>query len=542
VKIVLTCFLIMLLMACNPSSDTTPPTAPQGFNAVVGDTKINLQWNANSELDLANYVLKWGLQASQLTNQSTISKDQTAFSVTGLTNGTTYDFILQAVDNVGNTSSGTNIVSATPIFIDITSPRILSSIPARNATNLAINTQLQLTFSEAMNVATVTTSSSNLTLGAATWSAGNTIVNFVTPVLKNDTAYMVLIDGKDLAGNSLSGATTLQFSSVPAAPTLTSSTPINNTLDVSIASKITWHFSKPMNKTSLETAFSSVPSIACTWVWIDADQTATCTPTANLAFLTEYTLTLASSAKSASDIALTSPFVSHFTTVKDTVKPALTSYSPSDPETFATAFDAPIVLNFSKPMNQTSVQNAFQSQPSIACVWTWTTPSSASCQPSGRLEQRITYAITLGIAATDLAGNNLQTAYGFTFRVGDAPPKVIRATPSSGFSFESVSTPIVITFSEQMQKVLTSNAFLVRVGGAVKAGTITWNSDCGLFSGTTPTWTKCTQLTFTPTTPYPNANTVIWSISTSATDSGELLSLENEVTGSFQTEPRNGGP
>ncbi len=536
-KIKLTCFLIMLLMACNPSPDTTPPVTPQGFNALTGDTTISLQWNANTELDLAHYILKWGLQASQLPNQSTISKDQTVFSVTGLTNGTTYDFQLQAVDNAGNTSSSTNILSATPIFIDITSPRILLSIPARNATSIVLSTQVQLTFSEAMNTASLTTSSSNLILGAATWSAGNTTVNFVTPTLQNDTAYTIVIEAKDLAGNGLSGATTLQFSSVPATPTLTSNAPINAALDVPIASKITWHFSKPMNKTSLETAFSSIPAITCTWQWLDSDQTAICTPAANLAFLTEYTLTLAPSAKSADNIALANPFISHFTTVQDTVKPALTSYSPSDPGTFATAFDAPIVLNFSKPMNQTSVQNTFQSQPNIACIWTWITPSSASCQPSGRLDQRITYTITLGIAATDLVGNNLQTAYSFDFSVGNAPPKVIAFSPKGGFGFVGVNTPIVITFSKEMQKILTETAFQVRVGGFVITGTKTWNSSCAFFSSI---WVKCTQLTFTPNPPYPIGSVVSWSISTSAIDNSEFQSLENEVTGSFQTTPTIG--
>lgn len=537
-KIVMACFLTLALMACNPTSDTTPPATPLGLTASVGDTKINLSWNANTEIDLANYILKWGVHANQLTNQSSLPKDSTEFSVTGLTNATNYDFAVQAVDNAGNISSSTTVVSATPIFIDITSPRLLTSVPAKNSSNIAVNTQVQLTFSEAMNIATVTTSSSNLTLGTATWSAGNTVVSFVTPTLQNQTAYMIVIDGKDTSGNGLSGATTLQFSSVPAAPTLTSSAPINNAIDVPIASKIVLHFSKTMNQTSVESAFSSTPSIACTWVWTDSDQTATCTPNANLAFLTEYTVTVSSSAKSTSDIALTNPIVLHFTTVQDTIKPALTSYAPSDPGTFATTFDAAIVLNFSKAMNKTSVENAFSSSPNIACNWTWTTPSSASCQPIGRLTERTTYTVTLSISATDLVGNNLQTAYGFTFSVGNAPPKVISFSPTGKFGFESLNAPVVIHFSEQMHKTLTENAFLVRVNGFIKTGTITWNANCTFFSST---WVNCTQVTFTPSTPYPTGSVVTWSISTSATDNAEQQSIENMVTGSFQTIPTTGG-
>jgi Bacterial Ig-like domain/Fibronectin type III domain len=540
-KKLLTCFLIALLMACDntpANTDTTPPTMPNGFKATPGNATIKLEWTANTESDLEKYTLHWGSNAAEQNAVETIVSPKTSFDLTGLINGTTYFFKLEASDKTGNTSSSTSLKSAIPTAPDTTVPTLTLSIPALNASAVPLSTQVQLTFSKTMNINTVTTSSSNLTLGTAVWSAGNTVVNFVTPTLQNDTTYTILLNGKDSTGNNLGGATTLQFSSVPAAPTLTSSTPINNAIDVPIASKISLHFSKPMNKTSIESAFSSNPSVTCIWLWTDSDQTATCTPNANLEFLTEYNLTLASSAKSASDVALANPFLLHFTTVQDTIKPALTSYAPSDPGTFATAFNAPITLNFSKAMNQTSLENAFSSSPNIACTWTWTTPSSASCQPIGRLTERTTYTVTLSISATDLIGNNLQTAYGFDFSVGNAPPKVISFSPIGKFGFESLNTPVVINFSEQMHKTLTENAFLVRVNGFIKTGTITWNANCTFFNST---WVNCKQMTYTPSTPYPTGSVVTWSISTSATDNAEQQSIENMVTGSFQTIPTTGG-
>lgn len=530
-KKLLTCFLVTLLMACNNTpADTTPPTTPDGFKATPGNATIKLEWTANTESDLEKYTLHWGSSAAEQNAVETIVSPKTSVDLTGLTNGTTYFFKLEAVDIKGNTSSSTSLKSAMPTAPDTTAPTLISSIPALNTSAVALNTQVQLSFSKAMNISTLTVSSNNLSLGAATWSAGNTVVSFVTPALQNDTTYTILIASKDLAGNNLGGATTLQFSSVAAAPILTSSTPISNAINVPITSKISLHFSKPMNKTSLETAFSSIPAIACAWVWTDSDQTATCTPTANLTFGTKYDLSVSSSAKSAAGVALVNPFVTNFTTVQDTVKPALVSFTPLDTATNV-LYNSAIVLNFSKAMNQTSVQNAFQSQPSIACNWTWTTPSSASCQPSARLDQFSAYKITIASDAIDLVGNSLQAAYGLSFTTGNAPPKIISVTPQNNSMNVAINTPIVITFNEQMDRVATDVVFKVFVGTTQKIGSIQWNPEC---IATLTFSLNCTQLTFTPSTPYSFLSVVTWKVGADATDSS-FVAVEAEIVGGFQT-------
>jgi methionine-rich copper-binding protein CopC len=531
-KKLLTLLLVALLAACNNTpTDSTAPATPNGFKATAANAAVKLEWTANTEPDLEKYTLHWGSTASQQNATEVIAANQTSFNLTGLNNGTTYFFKLEASDKTGNTSNTTNVLSATPTAPDTIAPTLVSSIPALNTTAVPLNTQVQLTFSEAMNISSVTVSSNNLTLGTPTWSAGNTVVNFATPALQNDTTYTILIAGKDLAGNNLGGATTLQFSSVPAAPTITSITPANNATDVLVSSKITLHFSKSMNRTSFETAFSSTPSIACTWLWTDSDQTATCTPNANLAFLTGYDLTIAPSAQSAAGVALASAFTGHFTTVQDTVKPALVSFLPLDTATNV-LYNSAIVLNFSKPMNQTSVQNAFQSQPAMTCNWTWTTPSSATCQPAQRFNEFTQYQITLGISATDLVGNPMQAAYGFGFSVGKAPPKIISVTPASNAINVPTNTPIVITFNGVVVKETAEAALQVKVGTTIKTGSFTWNSECVSIGGTF--YVGCKQMTFTPSSPYPTSSVVTWSVGTGVTDFTNL-NMENEVVGGFQT-------
>ena len=159
--------------------------------------KVKLEWVANTEPDLEKYTLRWGSNAAQQNATETIAKTQTSFDLTGLTNGTKYYFKLEATDTTGNISSSTNLLSATPTAPDTTAPTLISSVPSLNASVVPLNTQVQLTFSKAMNISTVTASSGALTLGTPTWSAGNTAVSFVTPALQNDTTYTILIAGKD---------------------------------------------------------------------------------------------------------------------------------------------------------------------------------------------------------------------------------------------------------------------------------------------------------------------------------------------------------
>jgi Bacterial Ig-like domain/Fibronectin type III domain len=525
---ILICFLMVVLVACGsaPTPDTTAPSTPQGLKATARNAAVNLEWIANTEPDLEHYVLRWGSSAAQQNAKETMSKTQTNFELTGLTNGTTYYFKLEASDTTGNTSSGSSLLSATPNTPDRTAPSVTSSVPNFNAIGVALDTQIQLTFSKAMNPSSLTTSSSNLALGAATWNATNTTVSFVTPPLQHDQTYTIVISGKDTAGNNLSGATSLQFSSLAAAPSVTGSTPANNAQSVAINSKIIVRFSKPMSKIAVETAFSSVPAIECQWLWTEGDKTATCTPNSNLRFQTPYDIGLSTLAKSKTGEALEHPFVLNFMTVPDKVKPALVSFTPTDSQTNV-PINSAIVLNFNKAMNRASVESAFQSNPSISCTWTWTTDSSARCQPMLRLTQAATYTITLANHATDLSGNSLQTAYGFSFQVGNAPPFIADIRPRETFGVSKYAQ-IVIVFSEPMDTISTANAF-----GEVRSlnilnqpstvpGSLSWNFDS-------------THLIFTPTNPLPDFSFITWTLSAAARDTTGT-SLEQAASGSFQTQ------
>jgi hypothetical protein len=79
--------------------DGEAPNKPQGFTATAGDSKIDVNWQANTESDLQGYLVY--LDGALLT-PTPITR--TNYSIVGLANGKTYHVNLAAVDNVGNRS------------------------------------------------------------------------------------------------------------------------------------------------------------------------------------------------------------------------------------------------------------------------------------------------------------------------------------------------------------------------------------------------------------------------------------------------------
>jgi chitinase len=114
---------------------TMPPATPAGLAPTPLDSSVTLTWNANTEADLAGYQLQYkptaGSTWTQINNITGLTN-----TVTGLTNGTSYDFQLRAVNTSGQTSAWTATVSATPQGsqpADTTAPTVTINNPANGA-------------------------------------------------------------------------------------------------------------------------------------------------------------------------------------------------------------------------------------------------------------------------------------------------------------------------------------------------------------------------------------------------------------------------
>ncbi|MDX6414364.1 MAG: large repetitive protein, partial [Gaiellaceae bacterium] len=98
------------------SGDTTPPAAPANVTATPGDGQVSLAWTANTEADLAGYNVyrsaSLPVPTTAPVNGANLIRSPSYLDV-GLTNGTTYYYVVEAVDTSGNKAAAT-AVSAVP--------------------------------------------------------------------------------------------------------------------------------------------------------------------------------------------------------------------------------------------------------------------------------------------------------------------------------------------------------------------------------------------------------------------------------------------
>jgi len=102
----------------SPASATpldVPPAAPAGLTASRGDGQVSLDWNDNGESDLAGYnVYRSTTPGAGYVKVNGTLLAGSNYLDSGLTNGTTYYYVVTAVDTGSNQSGYSSEVSATP--------------------------------------------------------------------------------------------------------------------------------------------------------------------------------------------------------------------------------------------------------------------------------------------------------------------------------------------------------------------------------------------------------------------------------------------
>ena len=93
-----------------------PPPAPTNLGATPGDTQVSLSWTASSGATGYNVYRSTtpGTEAAPALNGN-IPVSSTTFTNTGLSNGTTYWYVVRAVTGSSSESANSNEVSATPV-------------------------------------------------------------------------------------------------------------------------------------------------------------------------------------------------------------------------------------------------------------------------------------------------------------------------------------------------------------------------------------------------------------------------------------------
>jgi hypothetical protein len=93
---------------CVTLTDTFPPAAPKGLSGVASEGVISLIWDANSEKDLAGYLVLRGAAPGETLAPITPAPIQATVFNDSVPAGVPYVYVIVAVDKAGNTSKPSN--------------------------------------------------------------------------------------------------------------------------------------------------------------------------------------------------------------------------------------------------------------------------------------------------------------------------------------------------------------------------------------------------------------------------------------------------
>ena len=348
-----------------------------------------------------------------------------------------------AQDLTGNAMAAFSVGFTTSFSTNTVAPTVITTSPANGATNIPINTQVQIQFSESLqatSLSQVTLTGSTLTT-TASLSVGDRVLT-LTPntILQPNTTYTITITGvKDTSGNTLSGTVTATFTTGPGAdltsgPSLVSYNPASGQTGVGTNDSAVFRFSKPINPIQFSNYrfYNTTNSVNVpVSVSFSTDRlTATLTPLAPLATFTQYAFYDYYATDLVGNTSYNyQPF--YFTTGggTDSSVPSVSVISPTNGNT-GVPINTRVIAVMSQPIDSTSVNNS-------AIVVTPTNPAGAAVAGTVSLaSDQVTLTFTPTVNLSPSTTYSVQVS---GFRGVDGVP----ATPfTSSFTTNSSSTPL----------------------------------------------------------------------------------------------------
>ncbi|WP_235889566.1 Ig-like domain-containing protein [Flavobacterium restrictum] len=202
-------------------------------------------------------------------------------------------------------------------------PIVVSTDPVNNATGIALNKSISVTFNMPMNALTLTNTAFTVKQGAATVVgtiiyAGLTATFTPTIPLTANTVYTCTItpEAKNLAGAGLASNYVWKFTT-SLSPIVVATDPVNNDTGEALTKSITATFNMPMNASTLSattfTVKQGITAIAGTISYLGT--TVTFNPTTALTSNKTYTCTITTGAKNMAGIGLANDYIWNFTTI-----------------------------------------------------------------------------------------------------------------------------------------------------------------------------------------------------------------------------------
>ena len=335
-------------------------------------------------------------------------------------------------------------------------PFILSTDPADGATNVPLAADVIVTFSEAMNTTSVVAISNPRVNFTATWSAGDTVMTLSHAIaFAQSTTYQVdVVAGTDTDGNGLVNGPAVNpwsFTTVGLDPQILTTDPVNGATSVPLAANVIVTFSKPMDTTTVTA--NPVPFVLFNYAWNPGpvpEQNTVLTLSHITAFTqcAVYSITVQGSDMGGrSLVAGPVPNPWSFTTV--CFAPRILDTNPADGAT-GVAIDAPIWVNFTKPMN-TGFTNGV-STPFVAFTSAWSNgDTTLRLSHASPFAECTTYSINVtgkDTTGADLAPGSVPNPW--SFDTSCPSPYIVSTNPANGATGVPLAFSITVTFSQSM--------------------------------------------------------------------------------------------
>jgi YVTN family beta-propeller protein len=407
---------------------------------------------------------------------------------------------------------------------DTTPPTVTAFAPANGATGVATGTVVTATFSEAMNDATIGTSTFELRNGSTPVTAtvaynAATRVATLTPsaALLPSTTYSATVRGgaggvADSAGNVLASSSTWSFTTGAPVdttpPTVTATTPSAGATNVTTNSVITATFSEPMNAASIDATTVELRNggtlVASNVSYNATTRVVTLTPSALLAPSTIYTATIRGGAtdprvRDVAGNAMAANSTWSFTTAAppDTTPPTVSARTPANGAT-GVATSSAVTVTFSEAMDATSIGGTtFELRNGATLVTAGVSYNAATrvatLAPSAALANSTTYTATVRGGATgvkDSAGNALaaDSAWSFTTAAAGACPCSLwpaSAVPANASWADGNSVNLGVKFTSTQAGFITGVRFYKGAGNTGTHIGALWSSTGTLLASAT---------------------------------------------------------
>jgi hypothetical protein len=373
-------------------------------------------------------------------------KDASGTSISGSTSlngaGTTATFTpssalaysTQYTATVSGATNATGQTMASPYTWSFTTaaappaPAVNSTSPASNATGVAISVTPSATFNQAVTGSSVTFTlkdpGGNAVNGSATLNSAATTVTFTpSSALAYSTQYTATVSGAtNSTGQTMTSPYTWSFTTAaaPPAPNVSSSNPAPGATGVAVTATVNATFSQDVSPSSIQFAVTDPTgaSIGGSVSYSSATTTATFTPTAALAYGTQYTATVSGATNSTGQTM--SPYSWSFTTAAPPAAPNVSSTIPS-PGATGVAVSSAVSATFNQAVTASSVQFVLKDASGATVAGSVSYSSStttATFSPSSALANSTQYTATVS-GATNSTGQTM-SPYSWSFTTAPA--------------------------------------------------------------------------------------------------------------------------